>query len=182
MPFGRFPGADVILGPEMKSTGEVMGIANNFPSAYAKTQAAASMELPTGGTCFVSVCDRDKRAILPLARDLSRMGFKLLCTEGTCRALTAASIPCEVIGRIGSEEPNIGTKIMDGEIDLVINTPFGQETRGDGYQLRTMCVRQNLCYVTTLAGAQAFVSAIENLREQNLPVIALQDLEQWEER
>ncbi len=114
------------------------------------------MELPTGGTCFVSVCDRDKRAILPLARDLSRMGFKLLCTEGTCRALTAASIPCEVIGRIGSEEPNIGTKIMDGEIDLVINTPFGQETRGDGYQLRTMCVRQNLCYVTTLAGAQAF--------------------------
>ena len=182
MPFGRFPGADVILGPEMKSTGEVMGIANNFPSAYAKTQAAASMELPTGGTCFVSVCDRDKRAILPLARDLSRMGFKLLCTEGTCRALTAASIPCEVIGRIGSEEPNIGTKIMDGKIDLVINTPFGQETRGDGYQLRTMCVRQNLCYVTTLAGAQAFVSAIENLREQNLPVIALQDLEQWEER
>lgn len=181
MPFGRFPGADVVLGPEMKSTGEVMGIAYNFPSAYAKTQSAASMELPREGTCFLSVCDRDKRAVLPLARDLVRMGFDLVCTTGTARALEAASIPCRVIGRVGDPEPNIATMINDGEIDLLINTPFGQETRSDGYQLRSMAVRHNLCYVTTLAGTQAFVSAIENLREQSLPIIALQDLEQWEE-
>ena len=182
MPFGRFPGADVVLGPEMKSTGEVMGIANNVPAAYAKTQAAVSMELPKSGTCFVSVCDRDKRAILPLARDLARMGFKLICTSGTARALESANIPCEEIGRVSDPEPNILTMICDGKIDLMINTPFGQDTRSDGYVLRTMAVRQNLCYVTTLAGAQAFVSAIDNLRDDNLPIIALQDLDQWEER
>ncbi len=182
MPFGRFPGADVILGPEMKSTGEVMGIAYNFPAAYAKTQAAASMALPTSGTCFISVCDRDKRAILPLARDLARMGFDLVCTAGTARALQSAAIECEVVKRINEPEPNIATLIADGKIDLMINTPFGQETRSDGYHLRTMAVRQNLTYVTTLAGAQAFVSAIEILREQSLSVIALQDLDQWEER
>lgn len=182
MPFGRFPGADVVLGPEMKSTGEVMGIAYNFPAAYAKTQAAASMELPTSGTCFISVCDRDKRAILPLAHDLARMGFTLVSTTGTARALQSAAIPCEVVRRISEPEPNIATMIAEGKIDLMINTPFGQETRSDGYHLRTMAVRQNLTYVTTLAGAQAFVSAIEILREQNTPVIALQDLDQWEER
>ena len=181
MPFGRFPGSDVVLGPEMKSTGEVMGIANNFPAAYAKTQAAASMELPTEGTCFISVCDRDKRAILPLVRDLVRMGFSVVSTEGTARALTSAGIPCEVVRRIGEAEPNIGTMIMDGKISLMVNTPFGQETRSDGYHLRTMAVRQNLCYVTTMAGAQAFVSAIEIKREHSLPIIALQDLDQWEE-
>ncbi len=182
MPFGRFPGADVVLGPEMKSTGEVMGIANNFPGAYAKTQAAVDMELPKTGTCFLSVCDRDKRAILPLARDLARMGFKLICTSGTARALESANIPCEVIGRVSDPEPNIATLIGEGKIDLMINTPFGQETRSDGYVLRTLAVRQNLCYVTTLAGAQAFVSAIDNLRDDNLPIIALQDLDQWEEK
>ena len=108
------------------------------------------------------------------------MGFKLICTSGTARALESANLPCEEIGRVSDPEPNIGTLISDGKIDLMINTPFGQETRSDG--LRTMAVRQNLCYVTTLAGAQAFVSAIDNLRDDNLPIIALQDLEQWEEK
>ena len=111
MPFGRFPGTDVILGPEMKSKGEVMGIAYNFPTAYAKTQAAVSTDLPVSGTCFISVCDRDKRAIIPLARDLVRMGFTLVSTEGTARALTAANIPCEKIGRVSEPEPNIGSMI-----------------------------------------------------------------------
>lgn len=180
MPFGRFPGASVVLGPEMKSTGEVMGIAHNFPSAYAKTQCAASMELPTSGTCFVSVCDRDKRAIVPLVRDLHRLGFAIVATKGTAQTLEAANIPTTVVRRMGEEAPNIGTMIMNGDIDLMINTPFGQETRSDGYHLRTMAVRQNLCYVTTLAGAQAFVSAIETIRESELPVIALQDLDQYE--
>ena len=119
--------------------------------------------------------------MLPLARDLVRMGFSLVCTQGTARALQAAAIPCQVVGRVSDPEPSIGTMIQDGKIDLMINTPFGQETRSDGYHLRTMAVRQNLCYVTTLAGTQAFVSAIETLREQSLSIIALQDLDQWEE-
>lgn len=179
MPFGRFPGSDVILGPEMKSTGEVMGIAYNFPSAYAKTQIAACMELPTQGTVFVSVCDRDKRAIIPLARDLIRMGFTIVSTEGTARALQAAAIPCDVVKRINEPEPNIMTMISQGEIDMMINTPFGQDSRPDGYIFRTMAVRENICYVTTMAGAQAFVSAIETIKNENLPLVALQDLEQW---
>ena len=179
MPFGRFPGSDVILGPEMKSTGEVMGIAYNFPSAYAKTQIAASMKLPTQGTVFVSVCDRDKRAIIPLARDLIRMGFTIVSTEGTARALQAAAIPCDVVKRINEPEPNIMTMISQGEIDMMINTPFGQDSRPDGYIFRTMAVRENICYVTTMAGAQAFVSAIETIKNENLPLVALQDLEQW---
>ena len=179
MPFGRFPGSDVILGPEMKSTGEVMGIAYNFPSAYAKTQIAASMELPTSGTVLISVCDRDKRAIIPLARDLIRMGFSIVSTSGTARSLKAAAIPCSVVNRINEPEPNILTMISEGQIDLMINTPFGQDSRPDGYVFRTMAVRENLCYVTTMAGAQAFVSAIETLRHEELPIVALQDLEQW---
>ena len=179
MPFGRFPGSDTILGPEMKSTGEVMGIAYNFPSAYAKTQIAASMELPTSGTVFISVCDRDKRSIIPLARDLIRMGFTIVSTSGTARALKAAAIPCEIVNRINEPEPNIMTMISHGDIDLMINTPFGQDSRPDGYIFRTMAVRENLCYVTTMAGAQAFVSAIETIKQESLPIIALQDLEQW---
>ena len=182
MPFGRFPGSDVVLGPEMKSTGEVMGIASNFPSAYAKTQFAAGMDLPSGGTCFISVCDRDKRAVLPLARDLNRLGFQMLATQGTARALESAGIPVTVVGRLSDPEPNIATMIADGQVDLMVNTPFGQGTRGDGYHLRTMAVRQNVCYVTTLAGTQAFVSAIETMRYSDLDVVALQDLEQWERR
>lgn len=181
MPFGRFPGSDVVLGPEMKSTGEVMGIAYNFPSAYAKAQAAVSMDLPTEGTCFISVCDRDKRAILPLARDLDRMGFSIVSTAGTARALQSANISCTVVARYSEPEPNIATMLKNNEIDLMINTPFGQETRSDGFHLRTLAVRQNISYVTTLAGAQAFVSAIETIKDQSLSVIALQDLEQWHE-
>ena len=182
MPFGRFPGADVVLGPEMKSTGEVMGIASNFPSAYAKAQAAVSMDLPSEGTCFISVCDRDKRSILPLARDLARLGFRIVSTEGTARALQAANIPCEVVRRYSEPKPNIATMLSDNQIDLMINTPFGQETRSDGFQLRTLAVRQNIAYVTTMAGAQAFVSAIENTKEEDVSVIALQDLPQWSEK
>lgn len=184
MPFGRFPGADTILGPEMKSTGEVMGIGYTFPAGYAKAQAGCGNILPIDGTAFVSVPDRDKRNVVSLARDLHRMGFNLLGTEGTARALNAAGVPCEKVNRIsdGSEETNIGDLINDGKVNLVINIPFGQDTRGDGFKLRTLCVRHNLSYVTTLAGAQAFLSSIETLRDGSLEVIALQDLWQWEQK
>ncbi len=180
MPFGRFPGADVVLGPEMKSTGEVMGIARNFPAAYAKTQLAISYELPQEGTVFISVCDRDKRSIIPIARDIARLGFKIVATSGTERALSAAGIDCELVKKVREGSPNVIDRIASGEVTLMINTPFGHETRSDGYELRAAAVRHGLTYVTTLSAAQAFVAGMEVSREAGFDVVALQDLPQWE--
>ena len=180
MPFGRFPGADVVLGPEMKSTGEVMGIARNFPAAYAKTQLAISYELPHEGTVFISVCDRDKRSIIPIARDIARLGFKIVATSGTERALSAAGIDCELVKKVREGSPNVIDRIASGEVTLMINTPFGHETRSDGYELRAAAVRHGLTYVTTLSAAQAFVAGMEVSREAGFDVVALQDLPQWE--
>lgn len=176
MPFGRFPGSDVILGPEMKSTGEVMGIARNFPAAYAKSQLAISYTLPKEGKVFISVCDRDKRAIVAIAREIKRMGFSIVATEGTARTLSAANIPVEIAKKIHEASPNIGDEIASGEVSLMINTPFGNLTRDDGYQLRLLAVRHGISHVTTLAGAQAMVSAMEVEREQGFGVTTLQEL------
>lgn len=180
MPFGRFPGTDVVLGPEMKSTGEVMGVAGNFPAAYAKTQLAVSYSLPIGGTVFVSVADRDKRAIVPIARDFNRLGFKVVATKGTARALTAAGIACDTVNKIHEGGTNISDLIAEGRIDLMINTPFGHATRTDGYELRTGAVRHGVPYATTLAGAQAMAQAMEVTSATGLDIVALQDLPQWE--
>lgn len=180
MPFGRFPGTDVVLGPEMKSTGEVMGVAGNFPAAYAKTQLAVSYSLPTGGTVFVSVADRDKRAIVPIARDFNRLGFKVVATKGTARALAAAGIACDTVNKIHERGVNISDLIAAGKIDLMINTPFGHATRTDGYELRTGAVRHGVPYATTLAGAQAMAQAMEVTSATGLDIVALQDLPQWE--
>ncbi|WP_080797305.1 carbamoyl-phosphate synthase large subunit [Arabiibacter massiliensis] len=180
MPFGRFPGADTVLGPEMKSTGEVMGIARNFPCAFAKTQLAISYALPEGGTVFISVCDRDKRAIVSIARDVVRLGFRLVATGGTARALRAAGVECEEVKKIHEGEPNVRDMIAGGEVSLMINTPFGHATRADGYELRLEAVKHGVTHVTNLASAQAMVTAIEVARESGLTVVALQDLPQWE--
>ncbi len=181
MPFGRFPGADIILGPEMRSTGEVMGIDRNFPAAYAKTQLAIDYSLPTGGKAFISVNDRDKRSILPIARDLVNLGFELVSTSGTAKALRAAGLKVEVVRRMNEMHPNIGDEIASGEITLMINTPFGGETRSDGFMLRTTAVRYGLCYVTTIEAATAFVQAIQMVKAGPLNVYALQDLPKLEE-
>ncbi|MEG0504948.1 MAG: carbamoyl-phosphate synthase large subunit, partial [Raoultibacter sp.] len=180
MPFGRFPGADTVLGPEMKSTGEVMGIARNFPAAFAKTQLAISYALPEGGTVFISVCDRDKRAIVSIARDIVRLGFHVVATGGTARALRAAGVDCEEVKKIHEGEPNVSSLIANGEISLMINTPFGHATRADGYELRLEAVRHGVTHVTNLAGAQAMVSGMEVARDIGLDIVALQDLPQWE--
>ena len=180
MPFGRFPGTDVVLGPEMKSTGEVMGIARNFPAAYIKTQLAVSYELPSSGTAFLSVNDRDKRAMVPIARDIARLGFNIVATSGTARALRAVGVDCEEIEKIHEGSHSILDRIAAGEISFMINTPFGTATRGDGYELRAAAVRHGLVYVTTLAGAQAMVAGMEVVSNPGLDVIALQDLPQWE--
>ena len=183
MPWGRFPGAEVILGPEMKSTGEVMGIAKSYPEAYAKTQLAIDYELPTpeNGRVFISVCDRDKRHILGLARILRHLGFELLSTEGTARVLRGGNVPCEVVGKISasddSDEPGILDMVADGQIAFIINTPYGPGSRGDGYRLRTEAVRRGVTCVTALAAANAYVSALEARSfGDSLDVVALQDL------
>lgn len=182
MPFGRFPGSDIILGPEMKSTGEVMGIGRDFPSAYAKTALAIDYSLPCGGTAFISVCDRDKRAIVAIARGLAELGFKLVSTAGTAKTLAAAGLEVQFVNKIGEARPNIGDMLANGQVHLMINTPFGQETRSAGYRLRSSAVRYGICCVTTLAGASAIVPAIAAAQKGDLDIYALQDLEQWEPR
>ena len=176
LPFDRFPGAQMTLGPEMKSTGEVMGIASTFPAAYAKTQLAISYGLPMKGRAFISVRDRDKRASVALARDLASMGFTLIGTTGTAKALRAAGIECKAVRRVSEMRPNIGTMISGGDVQLVINTPGGHDTRGDFYTLRSLAVRYHVTSCTTLPGAQAMVDAIRTVREDGLEPVALQDL------
>ena len=178
MPFGRFPGADTILGPEMKSTGEVMGIGGDFPSAYAKTQLAIDYSLPKSGKVFISVCDREKRNIVPIAHALQDLGFQIVSTGGTGRLLKANGLKVEITRKMQEQRPNIGDLIANGEIDLLINIPFGQETRGDSYHLRSAAVRYGICYVTTLAGANAMAQAISAVQEGRLEPVALQDLPQ----
>jgi carbamoyl-phosphate synthase large subunit len=185
MPFGRFPGSDIVLGPEMKSTGEVMGIGRSYPIAYAKAALSIDYSLPTKGTVFISVCDRDKREVISVASYLTHLGFALVSTEGTARTLEAAGIPVRRVRKVQEARPNIGDDIANGKIDLMINTPFGQETRSDGFHLRTAAVRYGICYATTLAGANAMTRAIEIAKRvedggSELNPIALQDLEQWE--
>jgi carbamoyl-phosphate synthase large subunit len=207
MPFGRFPGADIVLGPEMKSTGEVMGIGRSYPIAYAKAALSIDYSLPTRGVAFISVCDRDKRDVASVANSLYHLGFELVSTVGTAKALEAVGIPVRRVRKVHEARPNIGDDIANGKIDLMINTPFGQETRSDGFHLRTAAVRHGLCYATTLAGATAVARAIEvaqrdarhaaagdgaaagdtgtagqdgSTPSRELDPIALQDLEQWE--
>ncbi len=187
MPWGRFPGADVVLGPEMKSTGEVMGIAKSYPEAYAKTQLAIDYKLPSpeAGKVFISVNDRDKRHILAVARIFRYLGFDIVSTEGTARVLRGGNVKCEVVNKVSEGHPNIVDMIADGEIALIINTPYGQGARGDGYMVRTEAIRRGVTCVTALSGANAFVSAIEAVQTadetgEGMDVIALQDLPQYE--
>jgi carbamoyl-phosphate synthase large subunit len=184
MPWGRFPGARVILGPEMKSTGEVMGIAPTVPAAYAKTQFAIDYAMPEGGLAFVSVNDGDKRAIVSLIRNVERMGFGIVATQGTAKVLRASGIDCLEVSKIHEadaadgegERPSALDLIRDGKISLIINTPFGTATRSDGYEIRSAAVRHGICHTTTLAGAQAMIAGMEAARQGTVGVIALQDL------
>jgi len=176
MPFGRFPGSDVVLGPEMKSTGEVMGIAKAFPAAYAKTQIAISYGLPQSGAVFVSVADRDKRSVASIAREFSRLGFDVVSTGGTAKALAASGIRCHEVKKVSEGHPNIIDLMADGKVQLIVNTPFGHGSRGDGYELRLAAVRHGITYATTIAAAEALVAALDVMEEEGLGIIALQDL------
>ena len=176
MPWSRFPGADVTLGPEMKSTGEVMGLDTTFPKAYAKTREAIDYDVPQSGTVFVSVCDRDKRSVAPIALSLANLGYDLVATRGTAKTLRAAGIPCEVVKTVSEGHPNVCDMMAEGKIAFLINTPAGHESRGDGVRIRSEAVSRGIDMATTMSGAVALVQAISALRQGPLDVYALQDL------
>jgi carbamoyl-phosphate synthase large subunit len=175
-PFAKFPGVDIVLGPEMRSTGEVMGIAPDFAAAFAKSQLAASNRLPSSGTVFVSVAPRDRAAIVPVARRLSEMGYDLLATAGTAGALEAHGVSAAVVKKLQEGRPNLLDYLADGSIALVVNTPSGKGARTDEGRIRAAAVARGVTCITTIAGARAAVAALERLRGGDLDVYALQDL------
>ena len=174
-PFVRFPGVDTILGPEMKSTGEVMGGASNFGTAYAKAQLAAGQRLPDSGRAFISVNDGDKTNAVRVARDLAELGFVLLASRGTAAYLRAHGLDVEVIFKINEGRPHVGDKLLNREIDLIVNTPLGRESFFDDITVRRIAMMLSVPCVTTLTGAAATVSAIQALRNAELAVRPLQD-------
>jgi len=175
-PFNKFRGVDTILGPEMRSTGEVMGISTSYGQAFAKAQLAAGQRLPRKGTVFLSVNDRDKRHLDALGKELAALGFRLLATRGTAAALESAGVAAEAVFKVNEGRPNIVDLVKTGKIDLVINTPLGRESFYDEKSIRRAAIRYNIPCITTLAAANAAARGIHALREQGIEVAALQDL------
>ncbi|MBW3041854.1 carbamoyl-phosphate synthase large subunit [Prochlorococcus marinus] len=176
MPFRRFPGSDSVLGPEMRSTGEVMGSANNFGMAYAKSELAAGEGLPTSGFVFLSTHDRDKPALIPVAKKLIELGFSLLATSGTAKYLEKFDLLVETVLKVHEGRPNIEDLIRSGKVQLVINTPIGRQAIYDDKYLRKAALDYSVPTLTTLKGASAAVKGIEALQNQTLSVNALQDI------
>jgi carbamoyl-phosphate synthase large subunit len=174
-PFIKFPDVDTLLGPEMKSTGEVMGIDAKFGRAFAKSQIAAGNMLPREGKVFVSVRDADKSGVLGPARMLHECGFRIAATGGTADFLTRHDIPAEPILKINEGRPHVADLIKNGEIDLVINTPLGAQSKADSYYIRRTALIYNIPYVTTLAAAKAVAHAILHLTQEDLSVRSLQE-------
>jgi len=177
-PFNKFRGVDTILGPEMRSTGEVMGTSTSYGLAFAKAQLAAGQKLPRGGTIFLSVNDRDKKHVGPLGKELAALGFKLLATRGTAAALEASGVPSEEVYKVNEGRPNIVDLVKTAKIDLVINTPLGRESFYDEKSIRRAAIRYNIPCITTLAAGNAAARGIRALLEQGIEVAALQDLHQ----
>jgi carbamoyl-phosphate synthase large subunit len=175
LPFARFPRANALLGPEMKSTGEVMGVAADYPTAFGKAQAAAGAELPTGGTVFITVTDGDKAAATQLAASLHHLGFKVVATGGTANAIRRMGVPVERINKISEGSPNVVSLIDSGEVELVINTPTGSGARSDGYEIRRAAIARGIPCITTMTGASAAVRAITARRSEG-DVRSLQEL------
>jgi carbamoyl-phosphate synthase large subunit len=174
-PFVRFPGVDTILGPEMKSTGEVMGGASTFGTAFAKAQIGAGMQLPTEGTAFISVNNHDKPAVVQIARDLRDLGFRLVATRGTASYLRAHGINADIVFKVNEGRPHVGDEILNDQIQMVINTPLGRESFFDDRTVRSVAMLQGVPAITTLTGAAAAVSAIGALKAEGLTVKSLQE-------
>jgi carbamoyl-phosphate synthase large subunit len=176
LPFDRFAGADALLGPEMRSTGEVMGIARDFPTAFAKAQAAAGATLPSSGTVFITVADGDKPAATGIATQLHDLGFRIIATHGTAQALRRMGIPVEAINKIGEGSPHVVDWIERDEVDLVINTPVGTGARTDGYEIRSAAIARRIPCITTMAGGVAAARAIASARRGEPEVLSLQEI------
>ncbi len=174
-PFIKFPDVDTILGPEMKSTGEVMGIDTNFGKAFAKAQIAAGMMLPLAGTVFISVRDEEKNGVLHAARMLHESGFRIVATRGTAEFLSGNGVPAEIVLKVNEGRPHIADRIKNGEIALVINTPLGAQSKADSYYIRRTTLVYNIPYFTTLAAARAVSHAISHLIREELSVRSLQE-------
>ncbi|MAD67754.1 MAG: carbamoyl phosphate synthase large subunit [Synechococcus sp. CPC100] len=176
LPFRRFPGADTLLGPEMRSTGEVMGWSTHFGMAYAKAELAAGEALPTKGNVFLSTHDRDKLALVPVARRLLDLGFSLTATAGTAATLSEAGLQVQSVLKVHEGRPNIEDLIRSGAVQLVINTPIGRQAAHDDRYLRRAALDYSVPTLTTLAGARSAVQGIEALQSQTFDIHALQDV------
>jgi carbamoyl-phosphate synthase large subunit len=175
LPFGRFPGEDALLGPEMKSTGEVMGRDLDFGRALAKAHLGSGEPLPAGGTVFLSVRDDDKRAITFMAKKLVELGYGLVATRGTSRFLARNGIPCREVFKVHEGRPHVVDLMENGGIQLVLNTPLGRQTEFDEKAIRERAVALGIPVITTVAGAIAAVSGIEALNRGPLDVTSLQE-------
>ncbi|MGQ0537452.1 MAG: ATP-binding protein, partial [Gemmatimonadaceae bacterium] len=174
-PFNKFREFDPVLGPEMRSTGEVMGIANSFGAAFAKAQLAADNRLPIEGAIFVSVNDSDKAGLVPIAGRFHEMGFTLYATEGTARYLRARAIPAKLVRKIHEGRPNVTDLMLNGDVQLLINTPLGKHAQADDYSMRQTAISSRISYTTTLSAARAASDGILSLRSRRPAVKALQD-------
>jgi carbamoyl-phosphate synthase large subunit len=176
LPFSRFAGADSLLGPEMRSTGEVMGIAADFPTAFAKAQAAAGAKLPNQGTVFLTVADSDKPAATGIASILHDLGFEIIATRGTAQSLRRMGIPATQINKLNEGPDNVVDWIERGAVDLVINTPTGTRARSDGYEIRSAAIKRGIPCITTMSGGLAAARAIISAQRGEPDVISLQEL------
>jgi carbamoyl-phosphate synthase large subunit len=176
LPFDRFEGADAVLGPEMRSTGEVMGVARDFPSAFAKAQAAAGVALPTEGTVFITVTDADKPGAVAVAQLLHDLGFKIVATRGTAEAIQRWGVPATVINKIAEGSPHVVDWIENGEVDMVVNTPTGSGARTDGWEIRRAAIARGIPALTTLSAGLSAARAIASARQGDAGVLSLQEL------
>jgi carbamoyl-phosphate synthase large subunit len=175
-PWNRFPGIDIVLGPEMKSTGEVMGIDADWGMAYAKSQISAFNPLPTEGNVFLSVADLDKNRAVQVARDLSELGFKIFSTGGTHARLVAEGIPSNRLFKLAEQaRPNVIDMMKNREIHFVINTPSGHEARADEVQIRSTAIAQKISHATNLSAAEASVKAMRSLKTLEFKVKSIQE-------
>jgi carbamoyl-phosphate synthase large subunit len=174
-PFNKFPDADPMLGPEMRSTGEVMGFADSFGLAFAKAQVAADGSLPLGGQVVVTVHDRDKPTATPIVRRLHELGFEIRATSGTARYLRARGVPCEPVLKVHEGRPHILDLLLSGEIQLLVNTPLGKHAQQDDYMIRRAAIARGIPYTTTLSAASAAADAIIAMRSRKLSVKSLQE-------
>ena len=171
-PFAKFPGVDIILGPEMKSTGEVMGISSTFGESFRRAIISSGNKIYHDGTVFISVNDPDKLNVIPIARDLQEIGFKIVATSGTARELQRNGIPVDPVFKVGEGRPNILDHIMNNDIQIVINTPLGSQSRFDEESIGRACIQKGIMAITTLSGAEAAVRAIRS--RQKIQIKSLQ--------